>query len=280
MKNADVRDGYKVLTHDLCSPLQGGEPLCGAGGAGGGLPLELPGVRLDGSGAECGAGWNYCGTLEGALAIAGLWPAGRPSRGFRVRASADCIERGSKRRASSLTLLSECTDDDFRQALLHLSAHFGKHQARMVEEQVLWRAALARPRHDPAAVEAGLRTALSARGLSSWQLKLYPSARGAWDARGARGAWDAWAARLAWDAWAAWAAWAARGAWDARGARGAWAARDALTVCYTALMGWTPNTDPLLLTTGLRDAYTSGLEVAFPVCSSSSPPVLGYAIVS
>jgi hypothetical protein len=46
-------------------------------------------------------------------------------------------------------------------------------------------------------------------------------------------------------------------------------------------MGWTPNTDPLLLTTGLRDAYTSGLEVALPVSSSSSSsPVLGYAIVS
>jgi hypothetical protein len=43
-------------------------------------------------------------------------------------------------------------------------------------------------------------------------------------------------------------------------------------------MGWTPNTDPLLLTTGLRDAYTSGLEVALPVFSSSSPPVLGYAL--
>ena len=59
----------------------------------------------------------------------------------------------------------------------------------------------------------------------------------------------------------------ARAAWDA------WAARDALTVEYAALEKWIDH-DPLLLTTGIRDAYESGLESALP----TGPKVLGYAM--
>jgi hypothetical protein len=66
------------------------------------------------------------------------------------------------------------------------------------------------------------------------------------------------------------AAWDARDAWDAWDARDA---RDALIVEYAALQGWTDH-DPLLLTTGLRDAYWNGLALAVP----TGPNELGWAM--
>jgi len=58
-------------------------------------------------------------------------------------------------------------------------------------------------------------------------------------------------AQAAWAAGDAWAAWAARDA------------RDALTGWYAVRRGWTKH-EPLLLTTGLRDAYAAGLVAVFP----------------
>lgn len=58
-----------------------------------------------------------------------------------------------------------------------------------------------------------------------------------------------------------------------RDARDAWTARDALIVEYTALRGWVDR-DPLLLTTGIRDAYRCGLGVAVPVAEGT----LGWAM--
>jgi len=54
----------------------------------------------------------------------------------------------------------------------------------------------------------------------------------------------------------------------------AWDAWDALTVCFAALAGWTKH-DPMLLTTGIRDAYAHGLEVAIPTGNGE----LGWAPV-
>jgi hypothetical protein len=71
----DIRHGYKILTHDWRPPIQGGEPLCD-----GVLPVTLPTVALDTSDEECGAGYNYCGTLVEASRIAGWWGNGRPAR--------------------------------------------------------------------------------------------------------------------------------------------------------------------------------------------------------
>ena len=90
-----IRSGWKVLTHDLRSPVRGGPPIFD-----GQCPTTLRAVMLDTGGDNCGAGWNYCEAPEAALTIAGLWPTGRPSRLFAVDGSADAIERGDKRRAS------------------------------------------------------------------------------------------------------------------------------------------------------------------------------------
>jgi hypothetical protein len=228
---------YKAFTRILCSPIQGGPPIWD-----GSLPHRLPRVVVDRSQEECAAGWNACRTPADALRIAGLWPDGWPSRIFRASTSAKVEERKDKLRASTWTITHELGEAETREAIEQLSAPFGEHSARMVEEQIAWRSALARPQRDPGAIEAGLRTALERRGLS-WTIKRYESARDAW---------------------------AARAAWDARAARDAW---DALTVCYVSLMGWI-SSPPDLLTAGLRDAYAAGLALAIP----TGPDELGWAM--
>jgi hypothetical protein len=57
-------------------------------------------------------------------------------------------------------------------------------------------------------------------------------------------------------------------------AQAAWDAWAALTVQFAALAGWTDH-NPMLLTTGLRDAFDHGLAVAVPV----GPDTLGWAMV-
>jgi hypothetical protein len=243
---------WKVLTHDLRPPLQGGEP-CFVPDAP--FPITLGPVTLDVSSAECAGGLHYCTDLATAFRIAGLWPTGRPSRAFLVQPSADAITRGDKCRASQLTLLREATDAEIAAAIRSLSAPFGEHAEVMATEQIAWRRALARPDHDPDAVAVGLQAALQMRDLP-WTLRRFDSA---WAARAASDAWAARAARAAWDAWAA------------RAARAAWAA---LTVQYTARAGWI-SYEPHCLTAGIRDAYAQGLEVAL----STGPTELGWAMV-
>jgi hypothetical protein len=214
----------------------------------------------------------------------------------------DVVEREEKCRAATLHLTRWLDEAEIRDGVLEMSAPFGAHAETMTSEQMSWRTALARPQHDRANVEAGLRIALATRGLD-WQLREFLTA---WDARAARAAWAAWDARDAWDAWDAWdarAAWdagaagdawdawdaraarAARAAWDARAAgaaRDAWDAWDAwdagaawaaMTVCYTSLMGWIKYPADLL-TDGLRDAYSFGLGIALP----TGPRELGWAM--
>src|SRR5438445_7908634 len=163
----DVRTGYKVLTHDLRSPLQGGDPLWS-----GPLPVTLPAVALDTSAEECAPGWNYTGELSTALRIAGLWSDGWPSRAFAVEAVSDAIERGEKRRSSVLTVPREVAESEIAEAVRRMSEPFGDLAEEMTQEQMAWRRALSRPERDEAAVDADLRAALKARGLT-WTLRQF-----------------------------------------------------------------------------------------------------------
>ena len=294
---------YKVLTHDLRPPMQGGDPVLPAGYV---LPFALPAVAYDHSEVECApGGWYACREANVALRIAGLWPNGRSSRLFEVGEPFDLVERGDKLRAASWTVTREVPEDEIAAHVRRLSEPFAPFADEMTVEQMAWRAALARPGYAPEHVEAALTKALTARGLA-WKLKRYDTAwdaRASWDARdawaaraawaardawAARAAWaarDAWDARAAWDArpaWAARAAWAARdarAAWDARAARAAWAAWDAwdawdaLVVDFAARQKWITHPGDLL-TVGIRDAYSRGLEIAIP----TEPDVLGWAM--
>ena len=130
---------YKVFTHDLWPPIQGGEPVWG-----GALPHILPRVDVDTSHDDCAAGWNACATAEDALRIAGLWPDGRPSRLFRVETTEEVFARGDKLRAATWRIVEELEVDH---AILALSRRwFGEERAPgMAAEQMAWRSALATP---------------------------------------------------------------------------------------------------------------------------------------
>ena len=212
--------GYKIFTHDLCPPVQGGDPIWD-----GAMPYDLPTVTLDRSNADCASGWHFCRSLPIALRIAGLWPDGRPSRVAAVEAD-DVVERGEKCRSAILHLARWIDEAEIRDGVLEMSAPFGAHAERMTSEQMAWRAALARPQHNRADVEAGLRIALATRGLD-WQLQEFPDAADAWDARTA---WAAWAVR---DTGTAGAAWAAAAAWAARSPPSARQTKNSCTGCAT-----------------------------------------------
>ena len=259
--------GYKILTHDYRSPIQGGLPLWD----GHTLPVDLPRVECDAGPDECAAGWNFVADedLAHGFALVGLWPTGRPSIVLRVEAGPDAICRGRKCRSARLRLIEPATDAVIDAAIDQLCAPF-PHGAAIAEETRRWRAALARPAYDPRRVEMALGEALAARGLS-WSLRRFADSRDAWAARAAWAAGgDAWAARAAWDAWAAGAAGAA---WAARDAGAAWDAGAGLVVFAARSTGWVAG-DPLLLTTGLRDAYAAGLELALP----TRPGELGWTM--
>ncbi len=284
----DIRSGFKILTHDWRAPLQGGDPLCD-----GVLPVTLPAVHLDTSENECGAtgGYHYSAELHCAASIAGFWKTGRPARCLVITAAPDAIQRGDKRRSSSVTLDRLCSDEEIQAAMRALVAPWaGKHADALVAKQWAWYVALGRPLHDEAQVEEELRRALDARGLK-WSLKRYDSAWNAWNAWNAwdaRNAWNAWNARNAWDAWNAWNAWNARNArnawnawnawdawnawnaWDARNARNAWNAWNAwnagtsLAVASSVQCGWLKGYRADQYTVGIRDAYHHGLAIALP----------------
>jgi hypothetical protein len=268
-------EGYKVLTHDYCPPLRGGDPVWD------GKRKMLPKVELDTGEKECGAGWNFCKEPHDALRIGGMWPDGYSSVLLRVRGGKDTIERGCKLRSSQLSILEVCSEDEVREAVRVLSELFGEYAEVMVESQMAWWRALARPHWDVATVEASLCTALDARGLPGWKLCRCDTGREVWDRYDRSytlAARDAWYARAVRAAWAAWDAQDARAAWDTWTARSTvWDVRDAwyaLTVQLPSLAGRTEH-DPMLLTTGLRDAYGHGLSVAVPV----GPRTLGWAMV-
>lgn len=282
---------FKILSHDLRPPLQGGEPLAIKK-----LPFTTKAVKLDKGDESCAAGWHCVDDLATGFRIAGLWPDGRPARAFEVEPSDDVIQRDNKFRSSRLTFVRELDPEDIERGAHNLSKPFGRYRRGMVSEQMAWYIALGRPENNPEKVEEGLRKALKARGVH-WEVNCYDSARAAraawaawaaWSARDARDARAAWSARDAWAAWAAWDVWAARDArdawdaWAARDARAAWdawdawaarAARDALVVTYATKQGWT-NDKPTLLTAGIRDAYNNGLGLVLP----TGPNELGFSM--
>lgn len=231
---------YKVFTHDLRSPIQGGAPVWG-----GALPFNLPPVEVDDSGEDCGEGWNACPKLADALRIGGLWPDGRPSRVFVAKnPGSPTVERGDKVRAATWTITRELTESEIAAGVEKLSEmFFGEHANHMAASQMAWREALGRPLRDEALVEAGLKMALKTRGLN-WRLKQFESKKALWDA------------------------------WDTRDALDARSACVALTCEYASLMGWV-NDPPEFLTAGIRDAYKHGLSIAIPI----GPQELGWAMV-
>ena len=270
--------GWKVFTHDLRPPVRGGNPVWN-----GSLPHTLPKVPLDRSANVCGngGGWHFSLAPQDALRIAGLWPSGRPSRLFVVEAEGEVVVRGDKCRAASLTIAREADESEVEVGVRVFSAVFHLHVEWMVEQQLAWREALARPLRDEDAIEAGLREALKSRRLD-WRLWRFDSAMEAWAAweawaaraaREAREAWEAWEAWEAREAWAAWEAWEAWAAWEAWEAWAAWEAWEALTLGFASRQGWVKH-DALLLTHGLRDAYRHGMEIALP----TGPAELGWAV--
>lgn len=250
--------GYKVFTHDLCSPIQGGAPVWT-----GEVPHELPTVELDKWHDECAAGWNFTHDIKTGLFIAGLWPNGRPSRIFSVEATGTVVERGNKIRSDKVTIISEVSEEDICTAIHDFSFCFKNYQKHMTESQIAWRRALGRPHHDEGKIQERLEEALAVRGLA-WKLKRFESARATWAAK------DAWAARDTWAAWDTWATWDTWAAWVAKDIQGQdwapWAAMDAraaLMVEFASLMSWV-STSPDYLTRGLRSAYENGLELIIP----------------
>ena len=259
---------FKVFTHDLRSPIQGGDPVWN-----GSLPFDLPETEVDRSNSDCGAGWNACREPCDALQIVGMWPNGRPSRMFRLTTHYPVIERGNKLRSATWNIEEEL---DVPSIIEHWSEVLAPHSLMMAASQINWWNALARPARSVHTVKTSLSIALKTRGLD-WQLKQFDSS------------WDAWAARATGDAWAtgaagaAGAAWAARAARDARAARAARAARDAwaaraaraaLLVEFASLQGWI-HQPSILLTRGLRSAYRNGLGLAIPVAHNT----LGWTMI-
>src|SRR3990167_9327901 len=163
--------GWKVLTDDWQSPIQGGVVV-----ADGKLPYDLPVVTVNRGGRECAAGWNFCEQPETALRIAGLWPNGKPCRLIEVDTGLRQVTRvADKCRVGGGVLTREASAEEFRGAVFALSEPFGEHQEAMVTAQLAWYEALGRPLRKPrstAAVTTGLRAALKTRGLA-WSLQQY-----------------------------------------------------------------------------------------------------------
>ena len=209
MTKMEQLTGYKVLTHDLCSPIQGGAPIFD-----GTCPYTLPDVELDTSGKECGKGWNFCASGEDALRIAGFWSNGRSSRVFEV-STENGITRGDKCRASSLSIVRELPESEIDQFISTLSVQWFTDLAQhMLAEQRAWRWVMGR------GFDTGNAKNVRTRALDAL---------------------DALDARDAWGAWGAWDALDALDAWDARSARGAWDARSACMVYYVCVLRqWHP----------------------------------------
>jgi len=99
---------FRVFTHDLQSPIYPSGPVWN-----GSLPYRLPAVKVDTSDAECAPGWHACRTLGEAMQISAAWHDGRPCRAFRVNRPYRLVERGTKVRAASWTIVEEIDPWDY-----------------------------------------------------------------------------------------------------------------------------------------------------------------------
>jgi hypothetical protein len=102
--------GWKVLTHDLRPPIQGGPPIFD-----GTFPALTEKVLVDTGIRVCSYGWNFTRQLSTAFAIAGY---GRP--GYRHKAvlieAEDFVRRGDKYRTAQLKLIRFATSDEIFEA--------------------------------------------------------------------------------------------------------------------------------------------------------------------
>lgn len=240
--------GYKVFTHDLRYPIQGGD------------------------------GWNFFRDGHIALRIAGLWPDGRPSRLFVVEAD-DAVEEIIDVRPY-VERLSDGFDARFRAELIDEQMSWREALGRPYRDESAVEAGLYVALERRGIIQWDLRRYENVRSTrdawSAWSLAdpwAARAARDTWDARSAWSAWDAWDARDAGAARSTRSAWAARSAWAEWDSRYTWDPWSALTLHYAARMGWVDHPYDLL-TVGIRDAYRSGLAIAIP----TGPNELGWAI--
>lgn len=267
--------GYKVFTHDLCSPIQGGSPVWD-----GTLPHELPMVKLDESQEECSYGWNFTRDIKTGLLIAGLWPNGRPSRVFSVIPTGTIIEREDKIRSDKLTIVFEVKEEDINTAVYDFSVIFGDHRKHMTESQIAWRRALSRPHHDPAKIEECLAETLRARGLN-WNLKRFDTVQNVWhvwntwNAWDAPSAWNAWHIRDTWRVWDIWRTLDALGNWNAWNVWDTQTVRDTLTLVMIEFLILKKQViiESDHLVESIRSAYENGLETVMP----TGPNELGWS---
>lgn len=268
--------GWKVLTHDLRSPIRGGTPIWG-----GSLPVTLTPVAVDQSEEECGAGWASCPYLESALRIAGLWPDGWQSRAFYAEAGGTIVTGVVKNRSTDMRLVREAESSEIAGAVRALSdTSFGVHAEYMAAEQMAWRVAFSRLTTHPPTITAGLAAALAARGLNWTVTKFVSPAAMDWTGSVSREARWRWAAEESHKAASVMNAegmvarelWRVRGPWkDEWDGAGCKDAQGALMQAYALREGWLPSNTPNL-TVGLRDAYAAGLRYVAP----ASPGVLGW----
>ena len=313
---SDIRQGFRIYTHDWRSPTVGGNPILTEPAR---LPITLPSVELDTTEAPHGAGYHFSASLAEAARASGFWPNGRAARCVSVVASADAIERRLERefpydkdpirirRASALTITAVCAEAEVRAAMLE-AVSWAATAVQLVEEQWAWYVALGRPDRREEAVVKGLQVALAHRGLD-WTLKRFGTAKDAWAARGPDLDWapvDDEAAEDAaeqsryvdhdelygpspqnpvltvGEAIVQWentvAPWEAQ--WDRWEPWDVHVANQAMASLadYTAVSeGWLPNRHCAeCFTVGIRDAYHHGLAIALP----TGPRELGYAMDS
>lgn len=276
---------YRLFTHDLRSPIQGGLPLFA-----GSVPHVLPAVSC--------LEWFAWKTPREALQAGGLWPTGRPSRLFRLESEVPIRKSFDGLRASTWTIVEEIVGlEEIVRELTVPWAH-GLIDS-LVAEQMAWRRALARPYAEAAKVEQGLHRALEIRGFSSWKLRRYPNVEAIWEdalSEVPHAGDDSWgaldlvdAAKEKWSKshgiprsgasglWVGWQEWEGVDFWDdieiSEAAGASYDAEAALNVWSAAKRGWL-DCSPDVLTVGIRDAYEHGLASARPVATG----VLGWSM--
>ena len=240
-------------------------------------------------------------SLSGADALRhdGLWPGGHTSRLWKLTTDVESVEKHGERALASMWRVVEAID--VKPSLREVSDVFVDFEDEMLEEQLLWRRALERPRQDAELVETLLEQAVEARGLKYWSLKrlserelrrtpIHARSMYTWSAHAALKAWQAWdvesrddeaydvARRAAWTLWYHPTPWDAfdvadqEPGWDDVSPE-CWDAWVSLSVYYTASCGFI-ELPAEAFTAGIRTAYHHGLALIRPI----EQGVLGWAM--
>lgn len=160
---------YKVFTHDLRSPVVGGEPVWN-----GQLPHQLPHVSVARS-ETCGTGWAATRSPVNAIHHAGLLPDGRPARVFMCYLEGEYCETTdillpghAKLRASSLLIDSEVPIEAVVEELA--ATTWGQYAGNMTHQLLRWMEALKRPLWSETIVGYSLYEALKLQGGGSMKV--------------------------------------------------------------------------------------------------------------